>query len=104
MTYKILYNDAVAMTGGQPVDGVISVDAIARQADSEGVHVLAIVSDDIGKFKAIKNRFPRIAKFYPREEMDAVQRQLREVSGVSVLIYEQTCAAKTPPPQTRRHG
>ena len=82
------------MTGGQPVDGVISVDAIARQVDSEGVHVLAIVSDDIGKFKAIKNRFPRIAKFYPREEMDAVQRQLREVSGVSVLIYEQTCAAE----------
>ena len=94
ITYKILYNDAVAMTGGQPVDGVISVDAIARQVDSEGVHVLAIVSDDIGKFKAIKNRFPTIAKFYPREEMDAVQRQLREVSGVSVLIYEQTCAAE----------
>lgn len=94
ITYKILFNDAVAMTGGQPVDGVISVDAIARQVESEGVLALAIVSDDIGKFNAIKNRFPGIATFHPREDLDAVQRQLREVVGVSVLIYEQTCAAE----------
>jgi len=94
ITYKILFNDAVAMTGGQPVDGVISVDAIARQVESEGVQALAIVSDDIGKFNAIKNRFPAIATFHPREALDAVQRQLREVTGVSVLIYEQTCAAE----------
>jgi indolepyruvate ferredoxin oxidoreductase len=94
ITYKILFNDAVAMTGGQPVDGVISVDAIARQVESEGVLALAIVSDDIGKFNAIKKRFPSIATFHPREELDTVQRQLREVSGVSVLIYEQTCAAE----------
>jgi len=94
ITYKILFNDAVAMTGGQPVDGVISVDAIARQVESEGVQALAIVSDDIGKFNAIKNRFPSIATFHPREELDSVQRRLREVTGVSVLIYEQTCAAE----------
>lgn len=94
ITYKILYNDAVAMTGGQPVDGVTSVDSIARQVESEGVQVLAIVSDDIGKFDAIKNRFPSIASFHPREDMDSVQRRLREAAGVSVLIYEQTCAAE----------
>ncbi len=94
ITYKILFNDAVAMTGGQPVDGVTSVDAIARQVESEGVQALAIVSDDIGKFSALKKRFPTIASFHPREELDAVQRRLREVSGVSVLIYEQTCAAE----------
>ncbi|MEK7345716.1 MAG: indolepyruvate ferredoxin oxidoreductase family protein [Pseudomonadota bacterium] len=94
ITYKILFNDAVAMTGGQPVDGVISVDAIARQVESEGVQALAIVSDDIGKFKVLQKRFPAIATFHPREDLDAVQRQLREVTGVSVLIYEQTCAAE----------
>ncbi len=94
ITYKILFNDAVAMTGGQPVDGVISVDAIARQVESEGVKALAIVSDDIGKYGALKSRFPGMASFHPREELDTVQRRLREVKGVSVLIYEQTCAAE----------
>ncbi len=94
ITYKILFNDAVAMTGGQPVDGVISVDAIARQVESEGVKALAIVSDDIGKYEALRQRFPSMATFHPREALDAVQRRLREVRGVSVLIYEQTCAAE----------
>jgi indolepyruvate ferredoxin oxidoreductase len=94
ITYKILFNDAVAMTGGQPVDGVISVDAIARQVESEGVAAVAIVSDDITKFNAVKSRFPSIATFHPREELDMVQRNLRELTGVSVLIYEQTCAAE----------
>ncbi|NBS74211.1 MAG: indolepyruvate ferredoxin oxidoreductase family protein [Betaproteobacteria bacterium] len=94
ITYKILFNDAVAMTGGQPVDGVISVDAIARQVESEGVQALVVVSDNIDQFKPLQNHFPSLTKFYPREELDTVQRQLREVSGVSVLIYEQTCAAE----------
>lgn len=94
ITYKILFNDAVAMTGGQPVDGVISVDAIARQVESEGVKALAVVSDDIAKYDAIRSRFPAMASFHPREALDEVQRRLREVQGVSVLIYEQTCAAE----------
>ena len=58
LTYKILYNDAVAMTGGQPVDGVISVDAIARQVESEGVKQVVVRSDDIAKYDAIRGRFP----------------------------------------------
>ncbi|MBK9363887.1 MAG: indolepyruvate ferredoxin oxidoreductase family protein [Rubrivivax sp.] len=94
MTYKILFNDAVAMTGGQPVDGGTSVDAIARQVESEGVARVVIVSDDIGKHHALKGRFPAGTEFHPREELDAVQRRLRQVPGVTVLIYEQTCAAE----------
>ncbi|MEO7245169.1 MAG: indolepyruvate ferredoxin oxidoreductase family protein [Rubrivivax sp.] len=94
LTYKILYNDAVAMTGGQPIDGEISVDAIARQVESEGVKHVAVLSDDIGKYGAIKPRFPAGTTFHGRDELDAVQRRLREMAGVTVLIYEQTCAAE----------
>ncbi|MDO5626076.1 MAG: indolepyruvate ferredoxin oxidoreductase family protein [Pseudomonadota bacterium] len=94
ITYKILFNDAVAMTGGQPVDGVISVDAIARQVESEGVKRVVVLSDDIGKYGAIKSRFPQGTQFFDRAELDRVQRELREVDGVTVLIYEQTCAAE----------
>jgi indolepyruvate ferredoxin oxidoreductase len=93
ITYKILYNDAVAMTGGQPVDGQLSVPQIAQQVRSEGVQVIAIVSDDIGKWSdhAI---FPGGVQFHDRKDLDAVQKQLREVQGVSVLIYDQTCATE----------
>lgn len=94
LTYKILFNDAVAMTGGQPVDGVISVDAIARQVESEGVKQVVVLSDDIAKYDAIRHRFPAGTQFHDRAELDAVQRRLREVKGVTVLIYEQTCAAE----------
>ncbi|HEY9064598.1 MAG TPA: indolepyruvate ferredoxin oxidoreductase family protein [Burkholderiaceae bacterium] len=94
ITYKILFNDAVAMTGGQPVDGVISVDAIARQVESEGVKRVVVVSDDIAKYDAIHARFPAGTEFHDRSELDAVQRRLREIEGVTVLIYEQTCAAE----------
>jgi len=94
ITYKILYNDAVAMTGGQPVDGVISVDRIARQVESEGVKQVVVVSDDIAKYDTIRNRFPAGTGFHDRTELDAVQRRLREIPGVTVLIYEQTCAAE----------
>jgi indolepyruvate ferredoxin oxidoreductase len=94
MTYKILFNDAVAMTGGQPVDGVISVDRVARQVESEGVKKVVVISDDIGKYRSLHSLFPAGTEFHPREELDAVQRRLREIEGVTVLIYEQTCAAE----------
>ena len=92
ITYKILYNDAVAMTGGQPVDGPISVSAIAQTCRAEGVDRIALVSDDIAKFN--RADFPQGTSFNPREDLDAVQRVLRDVRGVSVLIYEQTCATE----------
>jgi indolepyruvate ferredoxin oxidoreductase len=94
LTYKILFNDAVAMTGGQPVDGIISVDGIARQVEAEGVKQVVVLSDDIGKYDAIRNRFPAGTQFHDRAELDAVQRRLRDMPGVTVLIYEQTCAAE----------
>ncbi len=92
ITYKILYNDAVAMTGGQPVDGPVSVQAIAAICRAEGVERIALVSDDIGKFT--RSDFPAGTSFHDRRDLDAVQRALREVRGVSVLIYEQACATE----------
>ncbi len=92
ITYKILYNDAVAMTGGQPVDGPVSVQAIAASVHAEGVRRLALVSDDIEKFT--HSDFPAGCTFHDRSELDALQKELREVEGVSVLIYEQTCATE----------
>jgi indolepyruvate ferredoxin oxidoreductase len=94
ITYKILFNDAVAMTGGQPVDGIISVDGIARQVEAEGVKKVIVLSDDIAKYDRIHERFPAGTEFHDRAELDAVQRRLREMPGVTVLIYEQTCAAE----------
>jgi indolepyruvate ferredoxin oxidoreductase len=94
ITYKILFNDAVAMTGGQPVDGQISVDGIARQVEAEGVKQVVVVSDDIAKYDGRHGRFPPGTTFHDRSELDAVQRRLRDISGVTVLIYEQTCAAE----------
>jgi indolepyruvate ferredoxin oxidoreductase len=93
ITYKILYNDAVAMTGGQPVDGVLSVPQIARQMRAEGVEVIALVSDDIGKWDD-PSIFPDGVTFHDRRDLDAVQKQLREVKGTSILIYDQTCATE----------
>lgn len=94
ITYKILYNDAVAMTGGQPVDGKTSVPQIARQVEAEGVKRLAVVSDEIGKWAEHHGLFPANTSFHDRSELDAVQRELREIEGVTVLIYDQTCAAE----------
>jgi indolepyruvate ferredoxin oxidoreductase len=94
LTYKVLYNDAVAMTGGQPVDGQLSVAEIARQVQAEGAQTVAVVSDDIGKYSALRGDFPAGTTFHDRSQLDAVQRRLREISGVTLLIYEQTCAAE----------
>ncbi len=93
ITYKILFNDAVAMTGGQPVDGVISVPAIANQVRSEGVQRIAVMSDEPEKYTD-KALFPAATSFHHRDELDAVQRELRDTAGVTVLIYDQTCAAE----------
>jgi len=92
ITYKILYNDAVAMTGGQPVDGPISVSGIALTCRAEGVQRIALVSDDIGKFSP--SDFPTGTTFHDRTGLDTVQRELRDIPGVTVLIYEQTCATE----------
>src|SRR5690606_19093086 len=93
ITYKILYNDAVAMTGGQPVDGTLSVPQIAQQMRAEGVRTIALVSDDIDKWTD-PSIFPEGTTFHDRRDLDAVQKMLREVKGTSILIYDQTCATE----------
>ncbi|MCP3419755.1 indolepyruvate ferredoxin oxidoreductase family protein [Bradyrhizobium brasilense] len=92
ITYKILFNDAVAMTGGQPVDGPVSVQAIAHSVRAEGVARIALVSDDPAHFSPAD--LPAGVTIHPREAMDAVQRELRAIPGVTVLIYQQTCATE----------
>ena len=92
ITFKILYNDAVAMTGGQPVDGPISVPAIAHSVRAEGISRIALVSDEPEQFDLAD--FPRGTTLSHRREMDALQRELRDIAGVTVLIYAQTCATE----------
>ena len=93
ITYKILYNDAVAMTGGQPVDGQISVPMIAQQMAAEGVKRIAVVTEDVSRYQD-RSQLPAIVTINDRKDMETVQRELREIQGVSVLIYDQTCAAE----------
>ncbi|HZP71276.1 MAG TPA: indolepyruvate ferredoxin oxidoreductase family protein [Pseudolabrys sp.] len=93
MTYKILFNDAVAMTGGQANDGGLTVPQIAAQVAAEGVRRITVVTDEPWKYaKGIE--WPRGLTVHHRDELDAVQRELATVPGVSVLIYDQTCAAE----------
>jgi len=93
ITFKILFNDAVAMTGGQPVDGPLTPAGIARQVAAEGVSRVVVVSDEPDKYP-IGAEFPAGTRIEHRRSLDRVQRDLREVGGVSVLIYDQTCAAE----------
>jgi indolepyruvate ferredoxin oxidoreductase len=92
ITYKILYNDAVAMTGGQPVDGPISPEMIARQCAAEGVGKIVVVSDEPDKYPS--GYFAPEIEIHHRDELDRVQRTLRDTPGVTVLLYDQTCAAE----------
>ena len=93
ITYKILFNDAVAMTGGQPVDGPISVPMITRQVAAEGIEKIVIVTDDPAKYLEVGDLAPGVPVRH-RDELDAVMRELREHPGVSVLVYDQTCATE----------
>ena len=93
ITYKILYNDAVAMTGGQPVDGNLSVPQIARQLEAEGVGKIVVVTDGTERAYTAAD-LPQGVPLRHRDELDLVQRELRECPGVSALIYDQTCAAE----------
>ena len=93
MTYKILYNDAVAMTGGQPHEGSLSVPQIARQVRAEGVERIAVVSDEPDKYPSDAG-FPVGVSFDHRDDLDSIQQELMKVKGISVLIYDQTCAAE----------
>ncbi len=92
ITYKILYNDAVAMTGGQPLGGGVTPLSIVRQVQAEGVERTVVVTDEPQKYAA--DFFPKGVKVFHRDALDRVQKELREVAGVTVLVYDQTCAAE----------
>jgi indolepyruvate ferredoxin oxidoreductase len=93
ITYKILYNDAVAMTGGQKNDGGLTVDQIARQVTAEGAKRVVLVTNERWRYTS-KTLWPAGMAMHEREDLDAVQRELAEVPGCTVLIYDQTCAAE----------
>ncbi len=90
ITFKILYNAAVAMTGGQPVEGDMDAGAIARQVLAEGAIKVALVSEDPQQFRGL----PAQIKVYHRDGLDAVQREMRETKGVTAIVYDQGCAAE----------
>jgi indolepyruvate ferredoxin oxidoreductase len=93
ITYKILFNDAVAMTGGQANDGNLNPAMIARQLRAEGVERIAVVSDEPDKYPADAG-FPANVTFNHRDDLEFVQRELATIKGVTALIYDQTCAAE----------
>jgi indolepyruvate ferredoxin oxidoreductase len=93
ITYKLLFNDAVAMTGGQPIDGGLTVPVLTRQLAAEGVRRIVVVTDEPDKYPPGTDFAPG-AKVCHRGELDAVQRELREIAGVTAIVYDQTCAAE----------
>ena len=93
ITYKVLFNDAVAMTGGQPHDGPLTPALISKQVHAEGAGKIVVVSDEPDKYPTRSDFAPGTA-FEHRHALDRVQRECRDWTGVSVIIYDQTCAAE----------
>jgi indolepyruvate ferredoxin oxidoreductase len=93
ITYKILFNDAVAMTGGQRNDGGLTVPQVARQVAAEGAKRVVVVTDEPDKYPR-DTQWPSGLTVHHRDELIEVQKQLAEIPGVTVLVYDQTCAAE----------
>ncbi|MFM0502747.1 indolepyruvate ferredoxin oxidoreductase family protein [Paraburkholderia caffeinilytica] len=93
VTYKILFNDAVAMTGGQPTEGSLTVQRVVSQVVAEGVAKVVVVSDEPEKYSGSLT-LPANVEIQHRDDLDALQRALRVAKGVSVIVYDQTCAAE----------
>jgi len=97
ITYKILLNGAIAMTGGQEIEGEefagqVTGPHVANQLAAEGVKRIALVSDD--PMRHNRADYPALVTFHPRDTLDTVQKELREFHGVSAIIYEQSCATE----------
>jgi indolepyruvate ferredoxin oxidoreductase len=92
ITFKILFNDAVAMTGGQPMDGPLSPGIIARQLAAEGVKKVAVLSEAPERYA--ESELPAGTPLRHRDDLDEIQREFREIEGVTAIIYDQTCAAE----------
>ncbi|MBT3991943.1 MAG: indolepyruvate ferredoxin oxidoreductase family protein [Rhodospirillaceae bacterium] len=93
ITYKILFNDAVALTGGQPMDGELYPWTISEQIAAEGVGRIAVISDEPEKYADHLNWAPQVEIFH-RRELERIQLEMRELEGVTAIIYDQTCAAE----------
>jgi indolepyruvate ferredoxin oxidoreductase len=93
ITYKLLFNDAVAMTGGQHVDGTLTVPMLTRQLADEGVGKIVVVTDQPEKYAGVNDLAPGVTVEH-RDRLDAVQRMLRAIPGVTAIVYDQTCAAE----------
>jgi len=94
ITYKLLYNSAVAMTGGQAVDGDLSVEQLVDQIRAEGVETIVISTDDPQRYGTTDPIRGKVDRIEHRDELEALQRELRELPGVSVIIYEHMCATE----------
>jgi len=92
LTFKILFNDAVAMTGGQSLDGGKTAPQIAHEMAAEGARRIVMVTDEPEKYAGVA--LPRGVEVYHRDDLDTVQTALRAIPGVTVMIYDQTCAAE----------
>ncbi|HSE93866.1 MAG TPA: indolepyruvate ferredoxin oxidoreductase family protein, partial [Methylomirabilota bacterium] len=93
VTYKILYNSAVAMTGGQDAAGAMPVPELTRMLDAEGVRKVLVITDEPDKYPK-GTRWAAGVEVWHRDRLDEAQRMLRETPGVTALIYDQRCAAE----------
>lgn len=93
ITFKILVNDAIAMTGGQEISGKVQVDSLSWQVHAEGAAKVVVMSDYPEKYPKEASFAPGV-KIYHRDELDRIQRELREIKGVTVIIYDQFCATE----------
>lgn len=93
ITYKILVNDAIAMTGGQEIEGQVGVDRLVQQVAAEGVRRIAVVSDRPEQFNR-PGALDKGVAVYHRDALESVQTQMRDVEGVTVIVYEQRCATE----------
>lgn len=93
ITYKLLFNGTVAMTGGQPLEGELTVHSLVDQLRAEGVRRIDVVTDEPQRYRAGRS-LPQDVSVHHRRELDAVQRKLRDTKGTTVLIYDQGCAAQ----------
>ena len=92
ITYKILYNDAVAMTGGQKHDGELGVDQIAAQMLAEHAKKVVVLTEDLERYKGLT--LPAGVRLLDRGELDNISREFAATPGCTIIIFDQTCAAE----------
>ncbi|MCG2839910.1 indolepyruvate ferredoxin oxidoreductase family protein [Sandaracinobacter sp. RS1-74] len=92
ITYKILFNDAVAMTGGQPVEGQLTVGKVARQMLGEGAQKVWVLTEDMSRYP--QGYLPAEAELHDRGQLEPISKAAAATPGCTVIIYDQTCAAE----------